>query len=57
MGSTDGLVRGLEIEDTLAPIMVPVGEETLGEKTGGLLVRDSCSVLQPHGKKNTYKEY
>jgi len=30
MGSTDGLMRGLEIIDTGAPITVPVGEETLG---------------------------
>ncbi|MCQ2010794.1 MAG: F0F1 ATP synthase subunit beta [Sporolactobacillus sp.] len=30
MDSTDGLVRGLEVEDTGAPISVPVGEATLG---------------------------
>jgi F-type H+-transporting ATPase subunit beta len=30
MDSTDGLVRGMEFEDTGAPIMVPVGPETLG---------------------------
>lgn len=30
MSSTDGLVRGMEVEDTGAPISVPVGEETLG---------------------------
>ena len=30
MGSTDGLRRGLEIENTGAPISVPVGEGTLG---------------------------
>lgn len=30
MGSTDGLQRGLELEDTGAPISVPVGPETLG---------------------------
>ena len=30
LGSTDGLVRGTEIEDTGAPISVPVGPETLG---------------------------
>lgn len=30
MSSTDGLVRGAEVEDTGAPIKVPVGEETLG---------------------------
>ena len=30
MSGTDGLVRGLEIVDSGAPISVPVGEETLG---------------------------
>lgn len=30
MGSTDGLVRGMECEDTDAPISVPVGTEILG---------------------------
>lgn len=30
MGSTDGMVRGMEVEDTGSPISVPVGEEVLG---------------------------
>ena len=30
MGSTDGLVRGMEVTATGAPISVPVGEITLG---------------------------
>jgi len=30
LDSTDGLVRGQEVKDTGAPIMVPVGPETLG---------------------------
>lgn len=30
MGTTDGLVRGMEAKSTGAPISVPVGEETLG---------------------------
>ena len=30
MDSTDGLVRGMEVLDTEAPISVPVGESTLG---------------------------
>src|SRR2546428_3129585 len=30
MGSTDGLVRGTEVKDTGAPIMVPVGKAPLG---------------------------
>ena len=30
MGSTDGLVRGMEVEDTGGPITIPVGRSTLG---------------------------
>ncbi len=30
MGSTDGLVRGMEAKDTGKPITVPIGEKTLG---------------------------
>ena len=30
MGSTEGLKRGLEVNNTKAPISVPVGEATLG---------------------------
>jgi len=30
LGSTDGLVRGMQILDTGAPVSVPVGKETLG---------------------------
>ncbi|MEI7752234.1 MAG: F0F1 ATP synthase subunit beta [Candidatus Omnitrophota bacterium] len=30
LASTDGLVRGMEVTDTGAPISVPVGEQTLG---------------------------
>lgn len=30
MGSTEGLQRGLQVEDTGEPIRVPVGKETLG---------------------------
>ncbi|MGA1107454.1 MAG: F0F1 ATP synthase subunit beta [Pseudomonadales bacterium] len=30
MGSSEGVSRGLEVENTKAPISVPVGEETLG---------------------------
>src|SRR5712671_1520904 len=29
LGSTDGLVRGMEVTDTGAPVKVPVGKETL----------------------------
>src|SRR5205085_1059087 len=30
LGSTEGLVRGMEVADTGAPVSVPVGKETLG---------------------------
>ncbi len=30
MSTTDGLVRGLDVQDTGHPIMMPVGQETLG---------------------------
>src|SRR5712691_8966017 len=30
LGSTDGLVRGMKVTDTGAPVQVPVGKETLG---------------------------
>ncbi len=30
MSSTDGLIRGLDVQDTGNPIMMPVGQETLG---------------------------
>jgi len=30
LGSTDGLVRGMSVLDTAAPVQVPVGKETLG---------------------------
>src|SRR5436309_6887013 len=30
LGSTDGLVRGMDVTDTGAPVTVPVGEATLG---------------------------
>jgi F-type H+-transporting ATPase subunit beta len=30
LGSTDGLVRGMEVADTGRPVTVPVGKETLG---------------------------
>src|SRR5437763_3614231 len=30
LGSTDGLVRGMDVLDTGAPVQVPVGKETLG---------------------------
>ena len=34
MDGTEGLTRGQEVIDTQTPIMVPVGEKTLGRKLG-----------------------
>ncbi len=31
LGSTDGLIRGMEVEATGSPIKVPVGNQTLGK--------------------------
>jgi F-type H+-transporting ATPase subunit beta len=36
MGSTDGMTRGAEVENTGAPISVPVGPETLGRMFNSL---------------------
>jgi len=36
LGPTDGLRRGLAVEDTGAPVMVPVGEECLGRLMNAL---------------------
>jgi F-type H+-transporting ATPase subunit beta len=48
LGSTEGLRRGSDCVDTGSPVMVPVGEETLGrvfnmlgEPVAGLLIRQS----------------
>src|SRR5882762_6179536 len=30
LGSTDGLIRGMDVVDTGGPVSVPVGKETLG---------------------------
>src|SRR5262245_25959149 len=30
LGSTDGLMRGMPVQDTGSPVSVPVGKETLG---------------------------
>lgn len=48
MGSTDGLVRGMEAVDTKAPISVPVGEEVLG-RMFNVLGRE-IDGLQPLGE-------
>lgn len=50
LSSTDGLSRGLEVEDTGAPIQVPIGKETMG--------RMFNVTGQPiDGKENKFKSY
>ena len=60
MGSTDGLKRGLTILGTGAPIMVPVGQATLGrimdvlgtpvDEAGPVATEDRRSIHQPAPK-------
>ena len=45
LASTDGLVRGMEVTDTGAPISVPVGSETLGRLFN--LLGDPLDLLEP----------
>ncbi len=49
LGSTDGLVRGAEVEDTGAPITVPVGEETLGRMFNvvGEVIDEGKPIIKP----------
>ncbi|MCH9665205.1 MAG: F0F1 ATP synthase subunit beta [Gammaproteobacteria bacterium] len=63
MGVTEGLSRGLEVENTGAPIQVPVGEETLGrimnvlgdpiDEAGPIGEKTRMSI---HRKPPTYEE-
>jgi len=49
LASTDGLQRGMEVKDTVAPISVPVGPEVLGNLfnvVGEPLNHDSSSKIQ-----------
>ncbi|MFH1799745.1 MAG: F0F1 ATP synthase subunit beta [Candidatus Omnitrophota bacterium] len=54
MASTDGLVRGMKVEDTGAPISVPVGEQTLGRIFNllGQPIDEQGNVKDP-AKKNS----
>ena len=52
MGSTDGLKRGVEVENTNAPISVPVGRETLGR-----LFNVLGQTIDKNGDINTKKRY
>ncbi len=49
MGATEGLVRGMLVEDTLAPISVPVGKQILGRMFNVLgEVIDEKEPIDPH---------
>jgi F-type H+-transporting ATPase subunit beta len=54
LASTDGLVRGMEVADTGAPISVPVGEQTLGRIFNllGQPIDEQGNVKDP-AKKNS----
>lgn len=64
MDATEGLVRGLEVEDTGAPITIKVGKETLGrifnvlgdpiDEKGEL--SENCPKLSIHRQAPTLKE-
>ena len=63
MGTTDGLVRGMEAVATGAPISVPVGENTLGrifnvlgEAIDNKEAPKDCEYLPIHRKAPTFEE-
>ena len=63
LGSTEGLRRGLDVQDTGAPVTVPVGQETLGrivdvlgrpiDERGDIGAKASMPI---HRKAPTYEE-
>ena len=64
MGSTDGLVRGMRVKNTMNPIMVPVGEITLGhmfnvlgEPIDGLPIDETkCERMPIHRSAPKFEE-
>ena len=52
MSSTDGLVRGMDVKDTGAPISVPVGRETLGRVMN--VIGEPVDGFGPVPAKKTY---
>merc|ERR1719240_99514 len=52
MDGTDGLTRGQAVEDTGSPILVPVGEETLGRIIN--IIGEPIDELGPIGAKTSY---
>jgi F-type H+-transporting ATPase subunit beta len=57
MSSTDGLVRGMPVENTGAPISVPVGRETLGRMVNVLGEPvDGCGPVNTKKKWSIHRE-
>ena len=65
MGATDGLVRGMKVLNTKAPISVPVGEETLGHMFNVLgdpidssdpKIYEACKRMPIHRETPKYEE-
>ncbi|MER3421841.1 MAG: F0F1 ATP synthase subunit beta [Nitrospiraceae bacterium] len=52
MSSTDGLIRGMAVRDTGAPISVPVGRETLGRLIN--VIGEPVDEMGPIKAKKTY---
>ena len=58
MESTDGLRRGMKVEDTGAPISVPVGEDTLGRVFNvlGQPIDGGPKFSKDHPREGIHKE-
>ena len=56
LASTDGLVRGMDVKDTGAPISVPVGEQTLGRIFNllGQPIDEQGNVKSPEQKSSIH---
>ena len=52
MSTTDGLTRGMDVQDTGAPISVPVGRETLGRLIN--VLGEPVDEMGPIKTKKTY---
>ena len=57
LGSTDGLQRGLKVDNTGAPISIPVGEDTLGRIMNVLGDPiDECGPIETEEKWSIHRE-
>ncbi|MBT7951729.1 MAG: F0F1 ATP synthase subunit beta [Gammaproteobacteria bacterium] len=57
LGSTDGLQRGLKVDNTGAPISIPVGENTLGRIMNVLGTPiDECGPIETEEKWSIHRE-